>query len=441
MARTRIVVTLGPATSSEAAIGDLLAAGAGVFRLNFAHGSQDEHARTIATIRRVAGGRPAAIIQDLAGPKLRLEAPVRGAPGEVVPIVLPDTVRAGDPVLLADGLMQLEVVDPRHARVIVAGDIPAGKGINLPSSRLDIPALTDKDRDDLAFGVAHGVDFVALSFVRRASDLDEVKARGVPVIAKIEKAEAVARIEEIVAAADGVMVARGDLGVEIPIERVPVVQKELIGLANRAAKPVITATQMLRSMVASPLPTRAEATDVANAVLDGTDAVMLSEETAIGRYPVEAVRVMHRILVEAERILPARTGEPGPEPAATEPAAAEPAPMIAHAACAMAARVGARAIVVPTRSGFTARQVARYRPPVAIVALTPDDVVRRRLALVWGVTAVTVSWFPDTDAVLRGFRDPVRSTGLVPDGAAVIVTAAWPFAGPALTNLLHVTTL
>jgi len=431
MSRTRIVVTLGPATASEDRIRSLFDAGAEVFRLNFAHGTHAEHGATIETIRRVTGARPAAIIQDLAGPKLRLDHPVRGKPGDVVPLALPSTVRAGDPVLLADGLMQLEVVDAARSRIVVGGDIPAGKGINLPSSRLDLSALTAKDREDLHFGVAHGVDFVALSFVRRATDLDAVKAAGVPVIAKIEKAEAVDHIAAIVAAADGLMVARGDLGVEIPIERVPVVQKRIIALANRAAKPVVTATQMLRSMVASPLPTRAEATDVANAVLDGTDGVMLSEETAIGRYPLEAVAVMHRILVEAEAILPPRPGDPD----ADVPA------MIADSACRMVERIGARAIVVATRSGATARRIARHRPAVPIVALTPDETTRRRLSLVWGITAVTVPWFADTDALLAGFRGPVGATGLVAAGAPVIVTGGWPFGETAATNLLHVTTL
>ena len=431
MARTRIVATLGPATSSDAMIGALLDAGADVFRLNFAHGTRDDHGRRIDAIRRLAAGRPVAIVQDLGGPKLRLAAAVRGSTGDLVPLALPSTVRAGDPVLLADGLMQLEVVDPAHSRVVVGGDIPAGKGINLPSSRLDIPALTDKDREDLRFGIARGVDFVSLSFVRRPADLDEVKATGVPVIAKIETAEAARRIQAIVAAADGVMVARGDLGVEIPIERVPIVQKELIALANQAAKPVITATQMLRSMVDSPLPTRAEATDVANAVLDGTDAVMLSEETAVGRFPVEAVRIMERIMAEAERLLASRAGN----------AEDDVAGMIAEAAWRMAERVRAKGIVVPTRSGSTARRVARHRPPVPIVALTPDEAVRRRLSLVWGVTAVTAAWFADTDALLAGFRAPVRGTRLIPDGARVVVTGGWPFGGPASTNLVHVTTL
>jgi pyruvate kinase len=434
MARTRIVATVGPATAPDAALAALVDAGVDVFRLNFAHGTQAEHGRVIDAVRRLAAGRPVAVLQDLGGPKLRTDRPVRGAPGDVVPLALPPTVRAGDPVLLADGVMQLEVVDPAHARVVVGGDIPAGKGINLPSSRLDLPALTDKDRDDLRFGVARGVDFVALSFVRRAADLDEVKAAGVPVIAKIEKAEAVTRIDEIVAAADGVMVARGDLGVEIAIERVPVVQKDLIALANRAGKPVITATQMLRSMVASRLPTRAEATDVANAVLDGTDAVMLSEETAIGEFPVDAVRLMARILGEAERFLHAH-----PHPTATADGATVP-DMLAEEACRMAARVGAHAIVVPTRSGASARRVARHRPPAPIVALTRDGETRRRLSLVWGVTAVTVPWFADTDALLSGFRAPLRSAVAVPDGAPVVVIGGWPFGAPATTNLVHVTT-
>jgi pyruvate kinase len=430
-ARTRIIATVGPATASEPSIGALIEAGVDVFRLNFSHGVHADHGRVIDWIRRAAGPRPVAIMQDLGGPKLRLTRPVRGKPGDVVELPLPPTVRAGDPVLLADGLMQLEVLDATRSRVVTAGDIPVGKGINLPSSRLDIPSLTGKDRADLRFGIERGIDLVALSFVRSAADLDEVKASHVPVIAKVEKAEAVAHAEAIVRAADGVMVARGDLGVEIAIERVPLVQKQLIALANREGKPVITATQLLRSMVDSPLPTRAEATDVANAVVDGTDAVMLSEETAIGRYAVEAVRMMGRILAQAETLLPAHAGAPGPGVSA----------MIAHAACTMAERIGAGAIVVPTRSGFTARNVARHRPRVPIVALTPEETVRRQLSLVWGVTAVTVPWYPDTDALLARFRDAVRPTGLVADGAAVVVTAGWPFAQPGLTNLVHVTTL
>ncbi len=428
MTRTRIVATLGPATRSPDQIRALIEAGVDVFRLNFSHGTHEEHGALVQAIRRLAGDRAIAVLQDLCGPKLRLARPVRGRPGEVVEIDLPASVRAGDPVLLADGIMQLEVVDARRSRVVTGGDIPAGKGINLPSSELDIPSLTDKDRADLAFGIGQKVDLVALSFVRRASDLDEVKRSGIPVVAKIEKPEAVERIEEIVRAADGIMVARGDLGVEIPIERVPGVQKRVIALANRAGKPVITATQMLRSMVDSPLPTRAEATDVANAVLDGTDAVMLSEETAVGRYPVEAVRVMDRILAEAEPMLVPRRDEPGPDTADA----------IAHAAVQLAERVGAAAIVVPTSSGFTARKIASYRPRIPILVLTNSEVVRRRLSLVWGVRALSAPWAAESAQVLERFREPIR--GVVPPGSTVVLTAGWP-ARPGTTNLVHVATV
>jgi pyruvate kinase len=428
MARTRVVATLGPVSRNEATITALIDAGVDVFRLNFSHGSQAEHGETIATIRRVAGDRQVAILQDLAGPKLRLRHPVAGQPGDTVDIELPATVRKGDPILLADGIMQLEVIDTRHARVIVGGEVPVGKGMNFPSSELDISSLMPKDLDDLRFGVEHGVDLVGVSFVRRASDLDPVRKAGVPAIAKIETAHAVGRMAEIVEAADGIMVARGDLGVEIPIERVPVVQKELIARANRAAKPVITATQMLRSMVDSLLPTRAEATDVANAVLDGSDAVMLSEETAIGRYPVEAVRVMERILGQAEPLLAPRL----------DPGGRDVPDRITRAACEMAQSIGAAAIVVPTLSGFTARLVARHRPAMPIIALVSDAVVRRRLSLVWGVTPVAVPAFADAEDLLEHLGAPVRSTGLVAAGSSVVVTAGLPLGTPRCANLLHV---
>ncbi len=432
MARTRIVATLGPATSSDTRIQELIEAGVNVFRLNFSHGSHEEHGRFIERIRRLAVGLPIAILQDLCGPKLRLDHPIRGKPGDIVSLRLPRSVRAGDPVLLADGLMQLEVIDADHARVMVGGDIPARKGINLPASRLeDMPSLTDKDRADLCFGIERGVDFVALSFVRGAADLDEVRRSGLPVIAKIETAAAIERLEEIVHAADGIMVARGDLGIEIPIETVPLVQKRIIALANRGAKPVITATQMLRSMVDSPLPTRAEVTDVANAVLDGTDAVMLSEETAIGQYPVETVRMMRRILKAAEPGLITRTHFED----------TEVDPSVAAAACSLASTVSAAAIVVVTRSGYTARQVARHRPPMPILALTEDEPVRRRLALVWGVVPVVAALHVIQGDLLRAFREPLRAAQILPAGARVVVVAGYPFATPGITNLVHVTTI
>lgn len=429
MRRTRIVATLGPA--SDGRVAELVEAGVDVFRLNLAHGTHAEHAARIRAVRSAAGDRPVALLADLGGPKLRLDRPVSGRSGEVVALSLPPTVRAGDPVLLADGLMLLEVIDPGHARIVVGGSVPAGKGINLPSSRLDLPVLTPKDEADLRFVAAEGVDLVGLSFVARAEDVVAARGGGLPVVAKIERATALDHLDGIVAAADGVLVARGDLGVEIPIEQVPLAQKEVIALANRRARPVVTATQMLRSMVESPLPTRAEATDIANAVLDGTDAVMLSEETAVGAWPVEAVRMMDRIVRRAEQAL-------GPRPV---PASGDLAEEVAHAACVLAERIGARAIVVGTRSGFTARAVARHRPVAPVVALTPDEVVRRRLSLVWGIHAVAVPWYDTPEAVLRRFREPVAATGLVPAGATVVVVAVWPAAAAGHTNLVHATIL
>ena len=429
--RTRIVATLGPATSSEEGVRALIDAGVDLFRINSAHGTVDEHAAAVRLVRRVAGDRHVAVLQDLGGPKLRLDHPVKGAPGDVVDVNLPASVRPGDPVLLADGLMHLEVVEGRRCRVIVGGDIPPGKGINLPSSCLDIPSLTDKDLHDLRGAVESGVDFVAMSFVRRASDLEGARTSGLPVIAKIEKAEAVTNLEEIVEAADGIMVARGDLGVEIPIERVPAVQKRIIALANRAAKPVITATQMMRSMVESRMPTRAEATDVANAVWDGTDAVMLSEETAIGKYPVEAVRVMDRILAEAEPLLVAREERPGkslPE-------------AVSHAACALARQVDARGIVVLTRSGFTARHVARWRPRVPVLALVPDEGIRRRMALVWGVSSAVLPEALGLPELLGRVRERVFAMEFAPPGAPVVVVAGWQPSEIGAANLVHVMTL
>ena len=429
MTRTRIVATLGPATASEEQVRSLIDAGVDVIRLNFSHGTHESHARLLSSVRAAAGDRPVAVLQDLGGPKLRLDRPVAGKAGEVVDLALPESVRPGDPVLLADGLMHLEVIDASRCRVIVGGDIPAGKGINLPSSPLDVPALTDKDRSDMKFGVEKGVDLLALSFVRRASDLDEAKASGLPVIAKIEKPEAVENLDAILKAADGLMVARGDLGVEIPIERVPVVQKRVIAAANRAGKPVITATQMLRSMVDSRQPTRAEATDVANAVLDGTDAVMLSEETAIGRYPVETVEVMNRILAEAERLLEPRRESQGEMQA----------DIVAQSACIMAERIGAKAILVPTNSGLTARRISRHRPAALILAVARNAVAQRRLALVWGVTPLLAPWGTDSVNFLTRFRDAVR--GHVKEGESVVVTASWPHDQPGVTNLVHVSTM
>jgi pyruvate kinase len=429
VARTRIVATLGPATRARETVRALLDAGVDVVRLNLAHGTHEEHRTAIAHVREAARGRAVAILADLAGAKLRLDRPVTGSPGDIVELRLPPAVRPGDPVLLADGAVQLEVIDHARARVVVGGHVPAGKGINLPASRLDTTALSAKDRRDLAFLVDQGVDLVGLSFVASAATVVEVRAAGIPVVAKIERAEALANLAEIVAAADAIMVARGDLGVELPIERVPAIQKEVIALANQRARPVITATQMLHSMVQSRLPTRAEATDVVNAVLDGSDAVMLSEETAIGQHPVLVVQTMERLVLEAESLLVER-------PVPPQPVAAD---LVADSACRMAAAVGAAAIVVVTRSGHTARMVARRRPAAPIIALTPAEAIRRQLAVVWGVRAFVCPQLGADRPLDDEWRAALRLVG-VPAGAPVVVAGTRPSREPAPADFVEVTT-
>jgi pyruvate kinase len=361
---------------------------------------------------------------------------------------LPQNVAAGDRLLLADGALELRVdattgTDIR-CTVVIGGELRSHKGINLPDRSLDTPILTDKDRADLAFGLQQGVDYVAMSFVRTAADVRAVrdmvsnKCQGrtceVPLIAKIEKHEALDNIEAILAAVDGLMVARGDLGVEIPVEQVPGVQKSLIARANALGKPVITATQMLRSMVESPRPTRAEVTDVANAILDGTDAVMLSEETAIGRYPVEAVRMMAGVAAEAEAMFPydewthrhVQEGSISIEEA------------VAHAAVQMAGEIGAAAIVTCTQSGSTTRQVAKYRPRERILAMTPDRETYRRLALVWGAEPLSIAASDDFDAIEREAVTCAASRSYVEPGQPIVLTAGMPFHVRGTTNLIKV---
>jgi pyruvate kinase len=439
-----------------------------VARLNFSHGTQAEHLEVITAVRRIAArlARPVAILQDLAGPKIRvgeiesgavtLEAGepftlttrrVLGSRQEVsVPYPhLTEDLRPGDTLLLSDGDLELEVMgttgEDVHCRVITGGTLASRKGVNLPARSLTAPTFTDKDRDDLAFGLRYGVDYVALSFVRTAADVVEareaIEDHGSPValIAKIETHDALANIDEIVDSVDGLMVARGDLGVAIPPATVPRVQKMLIGKANRAGKPVITATHMLRSMQDSPRPTRAEVADVANAVLDGTDAVMLSEETAIGRFPVEAVTMMAAIADDAESSFPfdawmSRFEAGGPLPEA-----------VARAACTLAADIDAAAIVTCTQSGGTARRVARYRPRCAILAPTPHAETYRRLALVWGVTPLLNQSQPTTDELIDGALGAALAAGRVQRGQSVVVTAGVPVGRPGMTNMIKVETL
>ena len=466
MRRTKIVCTIGPASESPAVLARLVAVGMDVARLNFSHGSLESHAEKIHLIRRLAAaaGRPVAILQDLAGPKIRigeLAAPIRLRPDDEFTLTardvpgnasevgltykgLPGDVRAGDTLLLADGALEMVVLGIEdqdiRCRVVTGGELSSHKGINLPSRSIRAPILSEKDRRDLVFGLEQGVDFVALSFVRSAADIAEVRSfmdacgKSRPLIAKIEKHEALDDLDGILAAVDGLMVARGDLGVDIPLERVPRVQKLLIEKANRAGKPVITATQMLKSMVEAPRPTRAEVTDVANAILDGTDAVMLSEETAAGQYPVEAVETMDRIARETERDFPHRHWIRRFFPQSV----CDPPEAVAHAACELAARIGAAAILTCTRAGGTTRKVAVYRPAQLVLAATPDEETWRRLSLSWGCVPIKTAYTEDLDGMIAAAVAAARCAGLLGPGDSFVVTAGHPFHLPGSTNLIRV---
>lgn len=463
--KTKIVCTIGPASSSEDHIRKLMDAGMDVARLNFSHGDHVTHQEAIRTIRRLRGelNKPVGILQDLGGPKIRLGIlPDRERmlqTGDTVsfcsseestysdiPVNYPylvEDVAIGDRILISDGLVLLNVVAKEMHRVIcmvlVGGVIHSHKGMNLPSSRLRVTSFTDKDRDDFSFGLEVGVDFVAVSFVRHEDDLKPViemvsqSANRPFLIAKIEKPQAIERIHEILALVDGVMVARGDLGVEMPFEEVPIIQKKIIRLARQAAKPVITATQMLRSMINSPRPTRAEATDVANAILDGTDALMLSDETAMGTYPIESVRVLDRIARATEAHLKEQPFEYKSllEPSSTTASA------IGRSACLMAEDLKAAAIVAGTSSGSTARLVARYRPACPVIGLTPDEKTERQLNLSWGVVSGLVDPFSDTDKIFDLARSWALEQGFVHPGDRLIVTAGVPVGKPGTTNVLR----
>jgi pyruvate kinase len=461
--RTKIVCTMGPACAGEVLPG-LLEAGMNVARLNFSHGTREEHGAWIKRLRELAAARkmPLAILQDLSGPKVRIgelaagevllregekfilsASPVAGVNGVTVeyPEIIRDTPE-GAAILLADGTVELEVKEktPQSltCRVLVGGVLRSHVGINFPSHSLSLPAFTSKDRQDLLFGIEQGVDFVALSYVRTARDVQEARefmrrhGADLPLIAKIEKHEALEALPEILEESDGLMVARGDLGVEVPLERVPLIQKQVIAAANAAGKPVITATQMLLSMVSHSRPSRAEATDVANAILDGTDAVMLSEETAAGRYPVEAVKFLDRVSRATEENFPytawLRARAPmGPQDI---PAA------ISHAACEMAMDLEAAAILASTAFGSTARQISRFRPRTPIIALTIRPETWRRLSLSWGVFPLLAAQIRDTDHMLRVVEEEAVKAGLLHTGDRVIITAGTPLGTKGTTNLI-----
>ena len=486
MSRTKIVCTLGPASSTSEVIASLIENGADVFRLNFSHGVHADHAEKIRKIRAVAEQRqtPTAILQDLCGPKIRtgripepgmvvedgesvllcasedaealMTEEGRQAPGrKVIPVDLAGfatLVDSGTRVFINDGLIRLAVesVNPPRVfcRIISGGVIGARKGVNLPGGATRIDAITAKDLEDLEMGLAHGVDMVALSFVRHADDIIRLRAhmerlgRVVPIIAKIEKAEAVANLEAIVTAADGVMVARGDLGIEVNIEETPLIQKRIIRMCNAMAKPVITATQMLESMVSNPIPTRAEATDVANAIFDGTDALMLSQETAIGKRPAEVVSMMRLISRRTEEDILhrndywkrdfARLGENGIA-SATE--------AIGRAAVHIADDLCARGIIACTMSGSTARLIARYRPGQALYAVTPDRDTWRRLNLSWGVTPLLLDMQDSDEAlILEAFRTVQQSSADLAPEDRFVITAGLPMRTQGITNLIRVLT-
>jgi len=460
--RTKIVCTLGPATATAEAIGALMDAGLDVARINFSHGTHDQHTRTIRIVRDLAAKRqrPVAILGDLQGPRIRigeLDTPRKLEPGADVVLcpegdarpgempvtyeALADDVHVGDRILVDDGLIELvtlEVRPPRVvARVLHGGEVKSHKGINLPGVNVSAPSITEKDRSDAAFAVDQGLDYLALSFVRRAADIAELRSlvpKSLLIIAKIEKDSALENIDSILRAVDGVMVARGDLGVELPFEEVPIAQKRIIKLANLIGRPVITATQMLESMIEHPRPTRAEASDVANAIIDGTDAVMLSAETAAGAFPRLAVQAMRRIISEIEQhpVQRARDGQRGPEIIATTEET------IAAATDTAQRMLGAPIIIVFTKSGSSARIVSAHRPAVPILALTDEPRTYNQLALVWGVIPAIVPHCATYEAMVGRARDVVLSRGLAKEGDRVLVTAGVPFDVPGTTNVLRV---
>jgi pyruvate kinase len=467
MRRTKIVATIGPASRDPKVLAALLDAGVDVVRLNFSHGDHEEHRAVLEAVRGLATerDRPIAVLQDLSGPKIRTgrlagggpielvegerlvittDESIEGRPGLISTTYdpLPRDVKPGDAILLDDGNLEVRVTGVRGEEVdtvvVHGGPLKPNKGMNLPGVRLSTPALTEKDRRDLAFGVAHHVDYVALSFVRQAADVEECKAlvrslgAAIPVIAKIEKREAINDLPQVLEAADGVMVARGDLGVELSTEEVPTLQKRIIEMANGAGKVVITATQMLESMMVHPRPTRAEASDVANAILDGTDGIMLSGETAAGRFPVEAVSTMARIARYTERHYASR----GPA-RVTGGTASMVARSLARVASTVAEELDCKLIVAFTESGGTARLVSSYRPRAPIAAITYNEDTYRRLALWWGVIPVRSSFAPNTDEMIVQGEALLKRKGLAAPKDTILMLAGQSHTAGA-TNMLRV---
>ena len=466
MRRAKIVCTLGPASREPTFIGNLIDEGMNVARINFSHGDPEEHRAVIAAVRSEAEkrGRAVAVLQDLQGPKIRVGRFVKGStelePGADFTLTtrdvpgtdeiasttyggLPRDVMPGDVLLLDDGLLSLEVIETTDTdvatRVLIGGTLKNNKGINLPGVKVSAPALTEKDRRDLAIGMQIGVDFVALSFVRSPDDIDEAIAlakrpdgKRVPIVAKIEKPEAIERLEEIIDRADGIMVARGDLGVEMGAEKVPLIQKRAIELTNAKGKVVITATQMLESMITNPRPTRAEASDVANAVLDGSDALMLSGETASGKYPLLAVRTMARIIEEIEESARFKSRFDAANLDFVTSANA-----IAKAAVVAARQMNATAIACVTESGGVARLVSEYRPEGRLVAFTSQEDVYRRLALYWGIEPLKSQQASSFDQLLVDIEKRLVDGRFVKPGDLVVLVVAVPIGAGQSANTLH----
>lgn len=473
MRKTKIVCTIGPATSSEEQLEELMKAGMNVARLNFSHGTHMDHAIVIERIRTISArlGCTIAILQDLQGPKIRTGSLLNGQPvrllnGSTITITardvvgtaelvsttykpLPTDVKAGDRILLSDGLLELIVLekDETDVRCLVihGGELGEHKGINLPGVAVSTPAMTEKDRDDLRFGVMHDVDYVALSFVRKPEDIREAKQYihtlqiehndeqkkhflPIPLIAKLEKPEAIAHLDAILEATDGVMIARGDLGVEMPAEKVPLIQKRIIAKCNELGLPVITATQMLESMITNPRPTRAEVNDVSNAVLDKTDLVMLSAETAAGAYPIEAVQMMVRIILETEA--GDRTAQLPKNQRLTQSRA------VSHAARELSEEASVKAIVVFTRSGNSAHLISKDRPRVSILAYTPSEKVQRQLALWWGVWPHHIELQGTTEKLIEAVEHRLLEDKLVQQGEYVVIMGGMPVANRTRTNFV-----
>ncbi|TYO96240.1 pyruvate kinase [Desulfallas thermosapovorans] len=470
MRRTKIVCTIGPASESVTVLEKMMLAGMNVARMNFSHGTHDDHLRRLEAVRKAAGnvGKNIAVLLDTKGPEIRLgyleKDFVRLTTGSSVTLTtedirgnekilpvnyqgLPGDVKPNDLILISDGLIALRVKNVSGTKIDCTvengGEITSQKGVNVPGVYVKMPAITEQDKQDIIFGIENSFDFVAASFVRRANDILTIRkiiednGGHMDIISKIENREAVNNLDEIIAVSDGIMVARGDLGVEIPPEEVPLIQKTIIDKCKQAGKPVITATQMLESMIQNPRPTRAEASDVANAILDGTDAVMLSGETAAGKYPVEAVETMARIAARAESAIKFDVLLKNRRRALSKTVT----DAISHATVSTALDLGAAAIITSTESGYTAQMVSKYRPQAPIIAVTPKRTVLRKMALVWGVQPLLVGRTEDTDSMISAAVEVSLAAGLIKAGDLIVITAGVPVGVHGTTNLIKVHTV